>query len=84
MLFTNNNPQGYKEDIISFIVFDFGESGTIIAWLENMTYMCPILRNHIKTQSLKIWEIQLQHIYYYTYNSVGLHVQLMKKIRLYL
>ena len=31
--------------------------------------MCPILRNHINTQSLVIWEIQAHQIYYYTQYS---------------
>ena len=30
MLVTNNNTQGYKEHVISFISFAFGESVTII------------------------------------------------------
>ena len=29
----NKNPQGYKEHIITFIVFSFGEGVTIIDWL---------------------------------------------------
>ena len=33
MLFTNNNLQGYKENVILFIVFEYGEGVTIIDWL---------------------------------------------------
>ena len=36
MLVPCNNPQGYKEHAILFIVFAFGEGGTIIYWLSNM------------------------------------------------
>ena len=36
MLDPNKNPQGYKEHIISFIDFDFGEGVIIIDWLANM------------------------------------------------
>ena len=86
MLVPNNNPQGYKKHVISFIAtataFAFVEGFTIIDWLANMKNMCMILRNHINTQSLKIWEIQIQKNYYYTYYSVGVHVQLLKKTRI--
>ena len=36
MFAQNDNPQVYKEHVISFIDFDFGESVTIMQWLENM------------------------------------------------
>ena len=36
MLVPNNKLQRYKEHVISFIVFAFGEGVTIIDWLENM------------------------------------------------
>ena len=36
MLAPNNNPPGYKEHVIYFIVFDFGEGFTIIYWIENI------------------------------------------------
>ena len=36
MLVTNMNPTGYKQHVIQFIVFAFGEDFTIIGWLENM------------------------------------------------
>ena len=36
MLVANNNPQGYKEHEISFIVFAFVEDVTIIDWIEIM------------------------------------------------
>ena len=32
MLVPNKNQQGYKENSISFIAFDFGEAVTIISW----------------------------------------------------
>ena len=32
----NKNPKGYKERIISFIVFAFGEGVTIFYWQANM------------------------------------------------
>ena len=32
----NKNPPGYKEHVISFIAFAFGEVITIIYWLVNM------------------------------------------------
>ena len=51
---------------------------------QTWNYMCPILRNNIKTQSLVIWEIQVHQIYYYTYYSVGVHVHLMNRNKLYL
>ena len=35
MLVPNNKLQRYKEHVISFIVFAFGEGVTIIDWLEN-------------------------------------------------
>ena len=47
-------------------------------------FMCLILINIIKTKLLVIWLIQSQHIYYYTQNSVGVYVQLIKKNGLYL
>ena len=36
MLVPNKNPQGYKEHIISFITFSFGEDVTIIDWPANI------------------------------------------------
>ena len=36
MLVTKNNPQGYKEHVILFIAFAFGEGVTIIYWLAKM------------------------------------------------
>ena len=36
MLVTNKNPQGYKEHVILFIEFAFGEGVTIIYWIANM------------------------------------------------
>ena len=36
MLLPNNNPQRYKEHVILFIEFLFGEGVTIIDWIENM------------------------------------------------
>ena len=36
MLIQNKNPQGYKEYVIQFIDFYFGEYVTIIDWIENM------------------------------------------------
>ena len=36
MLVPNKNPQGYKEHIISFITFSFGEGVTIIDCIANM------------------------------------------------
>ena len=36
MLVINKKPQGYKEHVISFIVFEFGEGVTIIYWIANM------------------------------------------------
>ena len=36
MLVPNKNPQGYKEHVIFFIVFAFGEVVTIIEWLASM------------------------------------------------
>ena len=36
MLFPINNPQGYKENVISFIELSFGEGFTTIDLIENM------------------------------------------------
>ena len=36
MLVPNNNPQGFKEHVPSFIAFEFVEGVTIIDWLSNM------------------------------------------------
>ena len=36
MLIPINNPRGYEEHVILFIVFAFGEVVTIIEWLANM------------------------------------------------
>ena len=36
VLVANNKPQGFKEHVISFIIFDFGVGVTIIDWLANM------------------------------------------------
>ena len=33
MLLPSNNPQGYKEHVISFIDFNFGEGVTFTDWL---------------------------------------------------
>ena len=66
MLVPNNKQQGYKEHVIFYFAFDFGEGVSIIDWEKILTYMCPILRNHINTQSLVVWEIQGQQIYYYS------------------
>ena len=30
---------------------------------QTQSFMCPILRNNIKSQSLVIWEIEVQKIY---------------------
>ena len=35
MLAPKKNPQGYKDHVISFIAFDFGEVVTIIDWISN-------------------------------------------------
>ena len=51
---------------------------------QKCSFMCPILSNHIKTQSLFIWKIQVHQICYYTWYSVGLNLQLMKKNGIYL
>ena len=48
MLVTNNNPQGYKEHVISFIVFDFIEGVTIIDWLENMNLYVSYIKELYK------------------------------------
>ena len=36
MLVPNNNPQGYKENVIQFNAFTFGGGVNIIYWLEKM------------------------------------------------
>ena len=36
MLVPNKNPQIYKEYVILFMYFDFGEGFTIIYWITNM------------------------------------------------
>ena len=36
MLVPNKNLQGYKEHVISIIIFDFGEGVTIIDWTAKM------------------------------------------------
>ena len=36
MLVPDKNPQVYKEHVIKFISFDFGDGVTIIDWLSNM------------------------------------------------
>ena len=38
MLVPKNNPPGYKEHVLSFIMLSFGEVVTIIDWLENTKY----------------------------------------------
>ena len=44
MLVPKNNPPGYKEHEIYFIVFAFGEGFTIIDWTKNMNiYVSDIL-----------------------------------------
>ena len=49
-LVSKNNPQGYKEHVISFILFDFGEVVTIIDWLENMNiYVSCIVKSYKDT-----------------------------------
>ena len=47
MLVPNNNPQGYKEHVISFISFYFGEDATIIDWLSNMKLYVSNIRGTI-------------------------------------
>ena len=47
MLVPNKNPQGYKEHVISFIAFAFGEGVTIIYWITNMKlYVSDILESY--------------------------------------
>ena len=36
MLVQNNNPKGYKQHVIYFIDFSFGEGVNIIYWLANI------------------------------------------------
>ena len=48
MLVPNNNPQGYKEHVIQFIVFDFGEEVTIIDCITNMKLYMPDIEEYYK------------------------------------
>ena len=52
MIVLNKNPQGYKEHVIQFINFTFGECVTIIDWLKNMKlYLCNIEESYKDTIS---------------------------------
>ena len=47
MLVSNNNPPGYKEHVIYFVVFSFGKGVTIIDWLESIKlYVSNILESY--------------------------------------
>ena len=48
MLVLNRNPQGYKEYIIQFIDFAFGECVTTIYWLANMKPYFPDINEAYK------------------------------------
>ena len=48
MLINNKNPQGYKEHVILFILFSFGEDVTIIDWIENMKLYVPNIEESYK------------------------------------
>ena len=45
-----NNPLGYKEHIISFIVIAFGDCLTIVDWMVNMnTHLSDIMKSYEDT-----------------------------------
>ena len=47
MLVTCKNPPGYKQHVISFIIFDFGEGVNIIYLMPNMNiYVSNIVKSY--------------------------------------
>ena len=62
MLVPKNNPPGYKEHVICFVLCAFGEGAKLIDWIENMKIYVSDIVEKYKTQSLVIWETQVQHI----------------------
>ena len=47
MLVPNKNPRRYKEHVISFISFSFGEGAIIVDWIEKIkVYLCDIKESH--------------------------------------
>ena len=84
MLVPKNDPPGYTEYVISFIVFSFRECVTIIDFLSNMKlYVSKILESykysivgHSGNLGKKILLLHIVHSW--------LNVKLMKRIRFYL
>ena len=84
MLVTNNNTPGYKEHVIYFIAFAFGKGVTIIDLIANIKlYVSDNEESYNDTIIGNMGNAGISNFYYKWY-SVGVHVQLIKRIMLYL
>ena len=76
-----NNPPGYKEHEFYFISFELGEVIPIINCMTNMrTYVSDIVESY-KGAMIRFGATQLNHNCYFTYYSVGVHLQLTNIIK---